>query len=89
MCCVDLIVRRWLVVNIGCKHSENNSDNRSETWKHEQAKKGFLATIESVNEKPNIRHMIWSAETCKKTYAGTETWDLIKKSLLLSLSNVF
>ena len=28
------------------KHSENNSDNRNETWKQERAGKNFLAATE-------------------------------------------
>ena len=36
------------------KHSENNSDNRNETWKQELARKNFLVTIKSVSEKSDM-----------------------------------
>ena len=40
------------------KHSENNSDKRTETWQQESAGKNFLASIKTVSEKSNIRHII-------------------------------
>ena len=36
------------------KHSENNSDNRNETWKQELARKNFFVTIKLVSEKSDM-----------------------------------
>ena len=38
----------------GSKHSENNSDNRSETQQQEKSGRNFLVTIVSVSENSNI-----------------------------------
>ena len=63
----------------GGKHSENNSDNRSETQQQEKSGRNFLVTIVSVSENSNIWHVIWSAETCKKNTRELKHEILIKK----------
>ena len=42
----------------GNKHTENNSDKRTETWQQESAEKNFLASIKTVSDKSNIRYIL-------------------------------